>query len=812
MARVIPSSNVTLYSDIKVRKGMGPVFSTALKRETYFQQHIARANANCTYVRRTGQLKIGVPISVVNQCNYLSFVNPSFENRIWYCFIVNYEYENNECTLVSYIVDPLMTYMHEFTMLPCMLSRQMLSIADNAKANANPYDPSIWQFTTDEDLSTDRGLEKPIYSLKRYLQGTETDGRYMLSSYKVSENNAYAYDIGSHIMAVMFIAPLSVEKLDEGVENNYIESNEWKTVREAILTKVRTNFTPVTPQGADPIWTANPTVWDNTVTEVVQYLAGLPATTIPTEYSTAIDSALQATMGETDPSYLRTDAAFMIIVDQAVLSVGDAPSAQWTTLMQSIIDAGGYIFPADSSYVSGNGTYTGRVPHSSFARGYDIIAIPNIIGTTGTKLFSDVITKLTSWDSISQIVAIYAVNDYVFESAFVDSEGIVPSPADIAQNNIYTVSTSFARMQSHYQHEVSSKKLLTFPYSYMRVSTPGGDVKEYKYESFNDVMLGTGSPKFKIMGDLNSHVSLLMAPIKYNTVSTSYTRDNVDMSDATNVNLDEMVTYDEFAQVPFITDAYLTYISRQVMNTYGKNTLDYEDARNLQKWGAAMTGINTAFTAGEQAIGDIGVTSSLGDFGKIDKSLTGSGDPLAAGRTVANGLLDYERQRFESKHYEAQLAEAEHYLAGNRGGDIDIGRYNGTKPAYANYAYHPGTNGGIYHYLKGITTTDFILEHVQLKDAVLDKYDRYFRYYGYNEAGRADTPYIYNFINGVSDNTKLPTWNLDDENDLITYVKTMDAHVTGIPLPYAQYIEDLFNIGYRFINGDALIQQNGDNT
>ena len=56
-----------------------------------------------------------------------------------------------------------------------------------------------------------------------------------------------------------------------------------------------------------------------------------------------------------------------------------------------------------------------------------------------------------------------------------------------------------------------------------------------------------------------------------------------------------------------------------------------------------------------------------------------------------------------------------------------------------------------------------------------------------------------------NDTSKLPTWNVDDENDQITYVQTVDAHVSGIPLPYAQYIESLFNSGYRFINGDALI-------
>lgn len=809
MARVVPSSNITLYSNIKVRKGMGPVFTTAVKRETYFQQHIVRANSPCTYVRRTGELKVEVPLSVVNQCNYISFVNPSFENRIWYCFITNFEYDNNECTIIEYVVDPLMTYMFDFNMLPCMLSRQMLSQDDTVKANTNPYDPSIWQFTTDENLMCDRSLEKPVYNLKRYTGGLGTDGNYMLSTQYISEGDAYDYDIGKHVMAVLFIAPLSVEKLDEGVEDNYVTSDEWATVREEIETKVGDNI-PITP-GADD------TLWNSTVSEVIQYLTGLSTSEIPTDYSNAIQIALTETTHHVTPPgehFYRTRDYFMQVVDKAVLSVGGSPSAQWTTLLQKIIDAGGYIFECQSSYVSGNGTYAGRVPHSSFSRGYDIIAIPNMIDSTGIKLFSEMINKLTTWDAISQIIGVYAINDYVFRSAFVDSAGVVPSPGDIAQNNIYTVPTSFTRMQAHYQHEVSNKKLLTFPFSYIRVSSPDGNVKEYKYEDFQEVMNGTGAPEFKIMGDLNSHPSILMAPIKYKRWASSYEIDGVDMSDATNVNLDEMITYDEFAQVPFVTDAYLTYLSQQVMNTFAQNTLDYQDQRTLQMHQARLGLLKSEYEAAKKGIEDVKVVSTpmdasknIKNFGKVAKTLTGGSylNAADAGFMAAQGVLDYASASFSAKHYEGQLDDARVYLAGNVYGDIDWERYNGTKPAHANNVYHPGTNGGIYHYLKGITTTDFILEHVQLRDTVLDKYDRYFTYYGYNEAGRADTPYIYNFMRGESDTAKLPTWNTDDENDQITYVQTMDAHVTNIPLPYAQYLELLFNNGYRFINGDALI-------
>lgn len=823
--QVAPGSTINLYSNIKIRKGMGPGFSTPAKRNTYFSQHLVRANVNTTYVRHSGEVKIEAPLSLVKTCNYISFINPDFENMTWYALLVDWEYVNNECTRIDYIIDPLMTYMFQFEMHECMLSRQHLSISDYDKAAVNPYDPTIYQFTTSEDLAVGPELEKPEYNIKRFNGDSGPDGTYMLTS-SIQDSNAYSYDMGQHVMGVIFMAPLSLEKLDEG-------SDAWDLTEDgenfvaAINTQIHQEFvdhgSAFTPEQGVTAYRANRSQWTAIVAGLVQWMVQTQSTyNTPQDISTAIGDALVAAAPADSPGAYIFEEGAKEAVRRGIVSVSDAPSAQWLNLMQTIIDAGGAIFNSNDPYLSTNNAGIGKLPWSAFVRAYNIIAVPGMLTPGGLTLFNDVIEKLTTWDSVSQIIGIYAINDNVFYTAFVDGNGIVPSPADIASDNIYTLPTSFARIGQG-QEAVDSKKLLTFPFSYMRVTTPDGNVKEYRYEWFNDVTAVQSSArvcKFRVMGDLNSHPSIMMAPIKYRRFSPGYIEDGQVMDAAMNVNLDEMVIYDEFAQVPFMTDAYLTYLAGQVMRIHGQNTMDYQDELNLQEM-AAKTGVANSIWGSVKTLfgGDLHVdTEKSYDNRNIKNTSTimnpqqvvsaGVGRGVGVAMSGANSSIAYQQATFEKKHFEGQLADAREYLSGSVNGDIDWPRYNNTKPAHANNVYHPGTNGGIYHYLRGLAVTDFIVTYVQLKPSVLEKYDRYFKLFGYNEAARADIPYIYNFLHqdrpNVGDDI-LPHWDEDADGDYVTYIQTMDAHVTGIPLPYANYIEMLFNSGYRFINGDRLI-------
>ena len=89
---IVPSSTVNLYRGVPYDTGRVVAFSSKAKQSAYFQRKLVQSAVPCTYVRRTGEVRLEVPLSVAKNCNYMSFVNPDFENVTWYAAIDDYEY------------------------------------------------------------------------------------------------------------------------------------------------------------------------------------------------------------------------------------------------------------------------------------------------------------------------------------------------------------------------------------------------------------------------------------------------------------------------------------------------------------------------------------------------------------------------------------------------------------------------------------------------------------------------------------------------------------------------------------------------
>lgn len=167
MARIIPNSVIKFYSGIKIsannEEQVG--FSSRSNQTAYFEAHkVIEKTANTTIRRMTGEVKVQIPGTTLAQCNYLSFINPSFDNKTFYCKIVDYEYVNNETATVSFAVDRFQTYMFDVTYDEMYIEREHLSQADYAKSVTNPYDPTILEFKTSESLPISTDIEKPYYS------------------------------------------------------------------------------------------------------------------------------------------------------------------------------------------------------------------------------------------------------------------------------------------------------------------------------------------------------------------------------------------------------------------------------------------------------------------------------------------------------------------------------------------------------------------------------------------------------------------------------------------------------------------------
>lgn len=163
MPLITPSSAVTLYKNINITAGENIIFKSIANQRAYFAKHAVTSVNDCTYVRKTGRLRLEFPTATVAQCNYISFTNGAFENRTFYARIIDYEYINNVTTEIRYGIDYFQSFMFDVEYENCLIQREHLSETDYQKAESNPWDQSIYEFQTAEDLPSTKEIEK-IYT------------------------------------------------------------------------------------------------------------------------------------------------------------------------------------------------------------------------------------------------------------------------------------------------------------------------------------------------------------------------------------------------------------------------------------------------------------------------------------------------------------------------------------------------------------------------------------------------------------------------------------------------------------------------
>lgn len=172
MGIIKESSKVTLYSGVDITSGLQIAFQTIANQNKYFESKIlttSKANANFSYVRRTGKIKIGITAAEASKCDYMSFINPAFENKRFYAKVVNYAYVNNTTTEITYAIDYFQTYMFDVKYEQGVIEREHLSETGYQKSVEYPWRRDVYELNTAEDLKVSKEMEDS------YKQGSAGD-------------------------------------------------------------------------------------------------------------------------------------------------------------------------------------------------------------------------------------------------------------------------------------------------------------------------------------------------------------------------------------------------------------------------------------------------------------------------------------------------------------------------------------------------------------------------------------------------------------------------------------------------------------
>ena len=99
-------------------------FSSKQEQESYFTSTIAHSFGNYTYIKRDNVVQIGENIDKLIDCNYLFYRNDGFTSKIYYCFITNMEYVNENCTKVTFETDVWQTWQFDIKYNTCFTERE----------------------------------------------------------------------------------------------------------------------------------------------------------------------------------------------------------------------------------------------------------------------------------------------------------------------------------------------------------------------------------------------------------------------------------------------------------------------------------------------------------------------------------------------------------------------------------------------------------------------------------------------------------------------------------------------------------------
>lgn len=759
--RIQPDSTVNLYGgvDIDVTSGVEIAFKTIANQRAYFASKLVRANTPCTMIKKTGYVRLEVPGTVVKNCNYISFTNPSFDNKTFYGLITDYNYINNECVEISYVLDWWQSYMFDVSYERMGIERQGLNVTDWNKAEANPYDPSIYAFQTSEGLPFNDGLEPREYDYVMSsvdgedamfsTDGIQSDGAYAMMATSYTQGDEAVDQQYTGFSYMLILAPIDFEYLQEYADEN----------------------------------------WENMLNRIASHRYGrvCPANS-QCFYGT--------TVGNTDE-------------------------------------------------VNRNTSYKSQTKHylwSTLTCPCDILVIPQAAYGTifgeQRNLMDAIMETLTKSNAISQIVGIYKIPYYMVSclgATRVDYGGSYDINFD--GDDIIKVPTSYQKMNSNsYQHYVPAcKKLMLHPYSYIRVTNPSSEIKEYKYEDFVDVAAGNASSKpisFRTCVVVNGTPLPMIIPRKYKE-NRKYPATAVVASDlhdgsssysvtvtpelACEFNIDERMEIKGIPAVAYVTDSWLTHLSSTYMNAVAvddhwrqKERQEAFRAYDKSQTGSSLGIVGDIITGGLNIAGNIiggmasilkggnegvnGINMTNGTFGGGIGIFSSGMNSMANMHAQTAGMMGVTREQQLNDGFNDFMVH---------GADAEqVSKLSDTKPAFANNNYHPGSFGDPM-YTIGNTLIDFKITQVRLRDAILQKYDEYFKTYGYNFSSVVDIPYLMKYTQNASSNDDLPHWELVN-GKYSTYIKTVDAHVTHAMLPVCQALESMFNGGVRMLRGEDL--------
>lgn len=799
MSKIWPSGEIKLYNipQSDILNGRAVAFLPGVdgngltERERWFEAYRIATESPVTVVKKKkNPLRVSVDIATVAQANYMSFKNPDFDNKIYYCIIKDYDYLNNNVTEIQYVIDWYYTDYYNVHFENCHMAREGLMVKEKHYLDINPYDINCCEkMRSQEALSVNSDLEMPHYDLGAIASNTYDDlvpdsifrrgedggdvlieqacqnkygggeapvGNYGASTYPSDTKNKYkVYPYHKTLLnyqtqadAWNDTAPLIPCVMFSAIDFEYLDDS---------FPEVRAEYSNT---GMSAKWLSDM----ETVADYETYASG--TYTSPSQRFKALIS------------YFRTKSKFYVMAFPRNAVAPDVGGESSPTLIYRTV----WRTDLADRQVS---DWQIKKTECLYPRPYYIMAVAPFYDNTHNPKYvnpiQEIIDLLTEWNMSSSILGVYMLPAILLRSVF--AHGGSNEFGDYVLNNVVRFATSFQRKKDGYNYG-NSPKLLQAPYSYLTLeNSDGTSLCDYRYEDMGDKDYTIPSEQagalkhrneipFGIMTEVNAgSIRMGVAPIygkrvmKMRTAPTTEFGETFDACD-----LQKLVSYDCFPQAPYTTDAYMAFLSgvnSTIANESTKNNLidiqkglintgflGYSQMMSGHIEGAAKSALGLA--GGVQGMGtnpDYDGLSKARDIRKetsdaYSKQAQGLGSVAGNGTGIVSGIIgtakDYQIFGWEQKQAEnlANLANS-----ASRGALLDLkgsavaSMYSVATSAHAMRNYVSGTNGGVSATNKFGMGQRLLFVHHRLRPDVITAYDDYFVMYGYT-TGKYKKPAI----------------------------------------------------------------------
>lgn len=763
--RIVPETTINLYKGVTIDNGEQIVFTSLANQAAYFRSKLLRSNVNCTVVKtKSGTLRLEVPGSLVSQCNYLSFINPHFDNKTIYCKILDYNYINNECVEISYIIDPWQTWCFDVEIEDSLIGREHISQKDQETLEGGDcYTLEIPELMTPEPLAFGDSIEARIgkmYDAEFEDVDEKTDGNmgHSIIYGESRDDEEYMY------FDCIFVSPVNFEDFDENLMYNLAFYQEYLDDRD---------YRPPTPSPETLDEYGNP---KNAKGDTSNFYTWLRMKASEDSY-------------DHDRYKLISPSTRMKELLEKITSEHESESTY--AIYSNADQMWRYKFGMDSEDTMED--------NSNMTMPYDIYCVPRMWGYA-----KEIVDTYTLMGAVSSILGMFSIPRDMLEHYFTDI-GV----------HLHEIATSLKRMNNGNMPQIESHKLLRFPYCYFTFEDQDGNQKEYHYEDMDYAGIDPTRETVRVVTalDMNTQPCLIASP--YGGIMR-YTDNDVLRSH----NIKDSMVVDAFPQMPYATDQYLAMVAASAQSLIGRNDSMFQYGQSLQQMKignmqdeANLTMLGNIFglvgdvvgvTSGALATGQAASTpgkilkNPTGNYLGIGSNIIGFGES-AASRTQA--IVAAQNRVFEAQ---SELDAQKKFIGEAYGGlgsesSSFAGHFLATRPAYAANVYHAGSRCGILHYLKRFDPIDIKVRYHQPTNAILKKYDEYFKMFGYT-SGRCGIPRVINYMKGVSNASELPHWVTINGRET-TYIQTSSLKIVHSMQPVADAIRAMFDSGVRFIKG-----------